>query len=141
MLLVAVGTAVVRAAFADTVNIVNNVSASATTGGNSGTNVTNGTATVEVHIERTINGVSEPPIDVATSSPGGTASVSIESELHASGTNTHPTESTTIAIDQETASTATTTASIPTSAHRNFMEYFQTIFENWFTSFFKLFKF
>ena len=68
-------------ALADTADVENNVSVSANSGGNTapaGT-VVNGTSTASVHIEQTINGVPQTPVDITTTSP----SVSVDLQTHA----------------------------------------------------------
>jgi TPP-dependent indolepyruvate ferredoxin oxidoreductase alpha subunit len=60
-------------ALADSVSVVNNISTSATTGGNSvgsSTSVRQGTARTSVEIDQTVNGIAQPPVIVTTSSPG-----------------------------------------------------------------------
>jgi|GEM_PF-6195135 len=76
--------------------IVNNISASASTGGNvvsNGGAVTQGTARASVHIEQNVNGEAQPPIDIATSTATGSIEISVHTQTTAAGTTTHRTSS------------------------------------------------
>lgn len=131
ILLGALGVAAARAVLADTVNVANHISASAITGGNSGASVSNGTATVNVHIERTVNGAADPPIDITTSSPSGHASVSVKSDFRASTTITEATGTAGIVINTKPEGTTGT---------RTFAWHFRSFFDAWFGSLFKFFR-
>jgi len=79
---------------ADTASVANHVSASASSGGNTVTSqgsIRNGTSTASVHIDETINGVPQAPIDMTTSS-AGSIGISAEARTEASSgsvTSTH----------------------------------------------------
>jgi hypothetical protein len=99
-------------ALADSVSVVNNISTSATSGGNSvgsGTSVRQGTARTSVEIDQTVNGIAQPPVIVTTSSPG---SVNVNVTTKVSQKNGSVTSSRNIDIRSATTSAQTSTVAI-----------------------------
>lgn len=75
-------------ALADSVYISNDVHVSASTGGTTDANVVTGGASVDVRIQGRVNGVPIPGVEIATTSPSGSASVEVRNDFSASSSST-----------------------------------------------------